>query len=57
MNRIDIPAVGPVGVTESWACLDCDAKGSGPTSDKDAAKHNRTTRHSTRAYVVPKEPA
>lgn len=56
MTRFDIPVVGPVGVTENWACLDCDATGGGPTSDKDAAKHNRTTRHSTRAWTRPKEP-
>ena len=56
MKPFAIPVVGLVGVTEQWQCTDCDAGGTGPTSDRDAAKHNRTTQHTTRAWTRPKEP-
>lgn len=43
-------------LVESWACRNCDAHGTGTTSDRAADKHTRTTGHTTRTTATPKEP-
>lgn len=41
---------------EGWHCTTCGEHGEGPTSDRAADKHTRTTHHTTRAWTRPKEP-
>ena len=40
-------------VLTAWACLNCDAAGDGPDSQRAADKHTRTTQHPTRAWTTP----
>lgn len=44
-----------VVLIQSWECLekDCDAKGEGPTSDRDAERHTKQTLHGTRSSGRP----
>ena len=50
-------------ITLRWACLaaphlaHCDANGTGPRSDSQAAKHTKTTGHATTCIGEPKENA
>ena len=45
-------AAAPAFLT-GWWCLDCEVAGTGPTSDKDAEKHTRSTMHGTSVRTVP----
>ena len=42
-----------VTLTESWSCMDCEEHGSGPGSDRAAAKHTEKAKHATRSMSVP----
>lgn len=42
-----------VTIVYTWQCMICDEHGEGETSDSQAAKHTRTTRHATRTSGVP----
>lgn len=52
-----------MNITLRWACLTapyvtgCDAHGTGPRSDSQAAKHVETTGHSTTVWGEPRKDA
>lgn len=39
----------------SWACRNCPATGTGPTSDRDAERHGKQHSHATVTTTRPKE--
>lgn len=53
MNQGSIPPKGSVSLDYFWECLACRQGGEGPSSNRDAEKHQRATIHPTRAWAFP----